>query len=60
MVECPVCLRDVEVPAGAHEGDVIQCPVCKVYFRLVRVGGGWEGERVAQPAAAGNRPGEAA
>jgi hypothetical protein len=46
MVECPVCLRDVEIPPDAKDGDLIQCPVCKLTFKLVRVGDRWEGERV--------------
>jgi len=46
MVECPVCLRDVELSPDAREGDIIQCPHCKVWLKLVRVDGGWVGERV--------------
>ena len=46
MVECPVCLRDVELSEGAREGDVIHCPFCKIWFRLTKVNGEWIGERV--------------
>lgn len=46
MVECPVCLRDVELSPDAREGDIIQCPHCKVWLKLVRVNGEWVGERV--------------
>lgn len=45
MIECPVCLRDIEIPPDAREGDIIVCPYCKVAFRLVRSGGQWELER---------------
>ncbi len=45
-VECPICLRDVTFDETVREGDVVQCPVCKLWFRLVRVYGEWEGERV--------------
>ncbi len=48
MLECPICLRDVEIPPDAREGDVILCPYCKVFFKLVRVNGQWEGERVVE------------
>jgi uncharacterized protein YbaR (Trm112 family) len=46
MVECPVCLRDIEIDDDAREGDVIQCPYCKIWFRLVREGSEWVGEKV--------------
>ena len=46
MVECPVCLRDIEIDADAREGDIIQCPHCKIWFRLVREGNEWVAERV--------------
>lgn len=46
MVECPVCLRDVELSPDAKEGDVIQCPYCKEWFRLTKVGGEWVGVEV--------------
>jgi uncharacterized protein YbaR (Trm112 family) len=46
MVECPVCLRDIEIGADAREGDVVQCPHCKIWFRLVREGNEWVAERV--------------
>lgn len=46
MVECPICLRDIEIDQNAKEGDVVQCPVCKAWFRLIKVNGQWDGERV--------------
>ncbi len=46
MVECPVCLRDFEVGPDAKDGDVVQCPHCKIWIRLVREGNEWVGERV--------------
>jgi len=46
MVECPVCLRDVPLSPDAKEGDVIQCPHCKIWFKLVKVEGTLVGERV--------------
>ena len=46
VVECPICLRDVELSADAKEGDVIQCPYCKAWFKLVRLNGEWVGERI--------------
>lgn len=45
-VECPVCLRDVPLGDDVREGDIIQCPYCKAWFKLVRVNGEWMGERV--------------
>ncbi len=50
MVECPVCLRDVQVSPDAREGDIILCPYCKVEFKLVCANGRWEGVRVAETA----------
>jgi hypothetical protein len=50
VVECPVCLRDVQVPPDACEGDIILCPYCKVEFQLVWVNGQWEGVRVVEAA----------
>ncbi len=48
MVECPVCLRDVQIPPGAREGDVILCPYCKISLRLVLLDGRWSAERVPE------------
>lgn len=45
-VECPVCLRDVPLDENVKEGDVFQCPHCKVWLKLVRVNGAWDVERV--------------
>lgn len=45
-VECPVCLRDVPLGDDVREGDIIQCPYCKAWFKLVWVNGEWMGERV--------------
>lgn len=45
-VECPICMRDITFDENVHEGDIVQCPVCKEWFRLVRVNGEWEGERI--------------
>ena len=39
MVECPICLRDVQLSEAAREGDIIQCPFCKEWFKLVEVDG---------------------
>lgn len=39
MVECPICLRDVELSEDAHEGDIIECPCCKEGLKLVEVNG---------------------
>ncbi len=50
MVECPVCLRDVDLPPGARPGDLIQCPYCKIWLRLVLVNGEWSAERAAEVA----------
>lgn len=46
MVECPVCLRDVKLSEDARAGDIIHCPHCKVWFKLVLVDGKLVGERV--------------
>jgi hypothetical protein len=46
VVECPVCLRDVQPPLDAREGDIILCPYCKISFRLLWVNDQWIGERV--------------
>ena len=46
LVECPICMRDVKIDENAREGDIVQCPVCKEWFKLVQVNGEWEGERV--------------
>jgi hypothetical protein len=46
MVECPVCLRDVTLGENARPGDIIQCPYCKVWFKLVLVDDQLVGERV--------------
>jgi len=46
MVECPVCLRDVELSENAREGDVVQCQHCKVWLRISWVNGEWIGEKV--------------
>jgi hypothetical protein len=46
VVECPVCLRDIQLGENVHEGDILQCPYCKIWFKLVRVNGEWVGERV--------------
>ena len=48
MVECPICLRDVTLSENAKPGDIIQCPYCKAWFKLVLVGDQLEGERVQQ------------
>ena len=45
MLECPVCLRDVEISPDAREGDIIQCPYCKEVFKLTWSGGQWALER---------------
>jgi endogenous inhibitor of DNA gyrase (YacG/DUF329 family) len=46
VVECPVCLRDVRFSEGVREGDIVQCPFCKEWFKLVKVNGKLTGERV--------------
>lgn len=46
MVECPVCLRDVPLAEDAREGDIVQCPYCKVWFKLVLKDGEFVGERI--------------
>jgi hypothetical protein len=45
MIECPVCLRDFELSDDAREGDVVQCPHCKAWARLVREDGELVGTR---------------
>jgi hypothetical protein len=45
-VECPICLREVALEEDACEGDVIQCPFCKAWIRLVQVNGSFEAEKV--------------
>lgn len=47
MVECPVCLRDFQIPPDAREGDIVVCPHCKEEIRLIRVDGGWDAVRAA-------------
>lgn len=39
MVECPVCLRDVILDENVHEGDIFQCPHCKIWFKVVLLKG---------------------
>jgi hypothetical protein len=46
MVECPVCLRDIEIGPDTREGDIIQCPFCKIWFKLTRENEEWVAERV--------------
>jgi hypothetical protein len=46
MVECPVCLRDIELDANVSDGDIVQCPYCKIWFKLTRENEGWIAERV--------------
>lgn len=46
MVECPICMRDVTIDENSREGDIVQCTVCKEWFRLVRVNDEWEGVRI--------------
>jgi uncharacterized protein YbaR (Trm112 family) len=46
VIECPVCLRDIKLSDDVREGDVIQCPFCKIWFKLVKVNGELIGERV--------------
>lgn len=46
MVECPVCLRDIEIDPDTREGDIIQCPFCKIWFKLSRKNEEWVAERV--------------
>jgi len=46
MVECPICLRDVALSENARPGDVILCPYCKVWFKLVLVGDQLVAERI--------------
>jgi hypothetical protein len=46
VVECPVCLRDVQPPPDAREGEIITCPYCKISFRLIWVNDQWIAERV--------------
>lgn len=41
VVECPVCLRDFPLSEDAKEGDLVQCPHCKVWFKLVLERGEW-------------------
>ncbi len=48
MVECPVWLRDILVPAGTRDGDIILCPHCKIYLRIVFASGEWSAERVPE------------
>jgi len=46
-VLCPVCEELLAVPAGAADGDRIDCPTCAgVTLRLVPRDGGWRGELV--------------
>jgi hypothetical protein len=45
-----VCLRDVQLPSDAREGDIVVCPFCKIEFRLVLVNGEWQGTRVSKVA----------
>ncbi len=37
-VECAVCGAEIDLPAGAKEGDIIHCPFCDVDLRLVKNG----------------------
>ena len=46
MVECPVCLRDSELSETTREGDIVQCPCCKAWFKLVLIDSQLVGERV--------------
>jgi Zn-finger nucleic acid-binding protein len=46
MVECPVCLRDVKLDPNVREGDIIQCPYCKVWLKITLENGEWVAERV--------------
>ncbi len=46
IVECPVCERDITLSEGMGEGELIQCPYCKLWFKLVRVNGTLVAERV--------------
>jgi hypothetical protein len=46
VVECPVCLRDIELETSAQEGDVFECPFCSIELRLVKTDGGLVAERV--------------
>ncbi len=39
VVECPVCERDFTLSENAREGDLVQCPHCKLWFKLVKVNG---------------------
>ncbi len=48
VVECPVCERDIVLSENAREGDVIQCPYCKLWFKLVKVNGKFVAERVQE------------
>jgi hypothetical protein len=48
MIECPICLRDITLSENARPGDIIQCPICKAWFKLVLVGDQLVGERVQQ------------
>ncbi len=48
MIECPICLRDIPLSENARPGDIVQCPYCKVWFRLVLEGDQLVGERVQQ------------
>jgi hypothetical protein len=41
-VRCPDCGRDLVVPAGAHSGDLLDCPDCAgLSVRLREDDGGW-------------------
>lgn len=50
MAECPVCLRDFEIGSDPREGDVVQCPHCKIWLKLSLENGEWVAEKIKQQA----------
>jgi hypothetical protein len=46
IIECPICLRDIPMSKNVHEGDVVQCPICKAWFKLILENGSWTGVRI--------------
>lgn len=34
--QCPVCRHEIQLARGAHEGDLVTCPICGTEFTLVQ------------------------